>query len=168
MLLISEENKKIFIANADGKVTETLESRIDITQIGNINLLLTTTTWILHLYHNYKANNIKLDGNFIQERQCTLTFWIKDTQSNVDIKSKQCMKILLWVKGEIVVVDGRTERWMAIIWNKQEWCLLPVVHCLLYLVVITKYHLCGHLAENATIARIKSKYWIISVRVLVK
>ena len=57
---------------------------------------------------------------------------------------------------------------MAIIWNKQEWCLLPVVHCLLYLVVITKYHLCGHLAENATIARIQSKYWIISVRVLVK
>ena len=44
MLLISEQNKKIFITNADGKVTETLESRIDITQISNINLLLTTTT----------------------------------------------------------------------------------------------------------------------------
>ena len=109
---IQEQSKKVFIANVDGRVTETLESRIDITRFSNINLLLNTTAWILRLYHDYKANNNKLNENFItiQERHCFLTFWIKHAQSDIDIKSVEFMIILPRIKDEIIVVGGRTEK----------------------------------------------------------
>ena len=41
------EQSKVFRANVDGRVTETLESRIDVTQFSNVNLLLNTTTCVL-------------------------------------------------------------------------------------------------------------------------
>ena len=41
------EQSKVFRANVDGSVTETPESRIDVTQFSNVNLLLNTTTCVL-------------------------------------------------------------------------------------------------------------------------
>lgn len=41
------EQSKVFRANVDGRVTETPESRIDVTQFSNVNLLLNTTTCVL-------------------------------------------------------------------------------------------------------------------------
>ena len=41
------EQSKVFRANVDGRVIETLESRIDVTQFSNVNLLLNTTTCVL-------------------------------------------------------------------------------------------------------------------------
>ena len=41
------EQSKVFRANVDGRVTETSESRIDVTQFSNVNLLLNTTTCVL-------------------------------------------------------------------------------------------------------------------------
>ena len=41
------EQSKVFRANVDGRVTETPESGIDVTQFSNVNLLLNTTTWVL-------------------------------------------------------------------------------------------------------------------------
>ena len=67
-------------------------------------------------------------------------------------------ELLPRIKDEIVVACGRTDRWMASLWNKEEFILLPVGHCLLYLVTITEHHL----------ARIQTEYRIIRVRLLVK
>ena len=41
------EQSKVFRANVDSRVTETPESRIDVTQFSNVNLLLNTTTCVL-------------------------------------------------------------------------------------------------------------------------
>ena len=168
---IPEQCKEIFVAVTDGQVTETLADRIDINKFSNLSLLQNTTAWILRLYHNYKTkNNNHINENFItiQERKSALTFWIKEAQRNIDVRSAEYIKLLPRIKDEIIVVGGRTERWMASTWNKQEFVLLPFSHRLSYLVALTEHYMCGHLGVNATIARIRSKYWIIRVRVLVK
>ena len=150
---------------------ETLADRIDINRFSNINLLHNTTAWVLRLYLNFKANNnSKLNESFIiiQERQSALLFWIKEAQRDIDIESKEYIKIVPRIKDEITVVGGRTKRWMASTWNKQEFILLPFNHCFSYLVAVAEHHLCGHLGVSATIARIQLKYWIIRIRILVK
>lgn len=58
---IPKQRKKVFMANVNGRVTETPQNGIDIARFSNINLLLNTTAWIIWLYHNYKENNKKLN-----------------------------------------------------------------------------------------------------------
>ena len=156
LMLLTSKAKKEFIANVDGRITETPENRIHITQFSSVNLLLNTKAWIFWLYHNYKENNNKLNGNFITMN--VNAFWIKDAQSDIDIKSVECMEILPRIKVDIVVGGGRTKRWIASTWNKQEFILLSFGHRSSYLVDFTERRLCGHLGLNDKIVRIRSKY----------
>ena len=97
-----------------------------------------------------------------------MTILDQEAQRDIDIESKEYIKILPRIKDETTVVVGRTERWMASTWNKQELILLPFNHRFSYLVAVAEDHLCGHLGVSSTIARIRSKYWIIHIRILVK
>ena len=46
--------------------------------------------------------------------------------------------------------------------------MLPNDHWFLYLVAVSKHQQIGHLGVGATIARIRSKFWIIGICKLVK
>ena len=59
------------------------------------------------------------------------------------------------------MVGGRTERWMQATRNRQVFILLPNNHRISELIVTYEHKESGHLEIASTIARVRSKYWII-------
>ena len=95
-------------------------------------------------------------------------FWIKKAQKEFDVHSKELKKIRPRVdKDNIIVVGGRTERWMEGTWNRQFFVLLPKNHHISLLVVRREHACMGHLGRGETISRICSTYWILGVPTLV-
>ena len=106
----------------------------------------------------------------VEDRKIDEKFWIQNTQCQMkdDITSQKYAKLCPKNKDDIIIVGGHTEMWIASTWNRQEFILLPNDHRFSYLVAVSKHQQIGHLGTGATIARIRSKFWIIGIRKLVK
>ena len=86
--------------------------------------------------------------------------WIKDAQRNMinELDHVKYKKLHPTVQDGIIVVIGRTERWMEATWNKSFFILLPKEHRFSYLVALQEHKAIGHLGTESTIAMIRSKY----------
>ena len=95
---------------------------------------------------------------------------MKDAQNLIkgDLRKDKYKKLCPRIKDDLIVVGGRTERWMEATWNKQEFLLLPSNHRISELIVLYEHKESGHLAVASTVARIRCKYWIIGITKLVK
>ena len=67
-----------------------------------------------------------------------------------------------------IVVGGRTERWMETTWNRNFFVLLPKEHRLSYFIAMHEHNSTGHLGVECNIAKIRSRWWIIEIRKIVK
>ena len=74
------------------------------------------------------------------------------------------VKLCPWYENGIIVVGGRTERWMDATWNGQRFILLPADHRLAYLIILYENQKSGNLGVAATISRVRARYWILSIR----
>ena len=173
---LPERAKTVIVAAADAQISDTLAERINIQRFSKIELLINTTAHILKLYRRYKfetratCNQSCMSDVTVEDREIAEKFWIQDAQCQMkdDITSGKYVKLCPKSKYDIIVVGGRTERWMASTWNRQEFILLPNDHRLSYLVAVSEHQQIGHLGGGATIARIRSKFGIIGIRKLVK
>ena len=86
----------------------------------------------------------------------------------VDIARGKYKELVPTVENGIIVVGGRAERWICSTWNREKFILLPAKHYFSRLVAEKAHVDSGHLALEATIARIRTKYWIVGVRRLVR
>ena len=85
-----------------------------------------------------------------------------------DVNKGKYKKLLPTVENDVIVVGGRVERWLCSTWNREKFILLPAKHQFSWLVAEKAHIESGHLAVESTIARIRSKYWIIGVRRMVR
>ena len=67
-----------------------------------------------------------------------------------------------------IVVAGRPERWMQMTWNKQAFILLPKNHRFSILIAEQTHRETGHLGVAATVAVIRSRFWIIDIQRIVR
>ena len=97
-------------------------------------------------------------------------FWILEAQSLIqkEVKEKKLVRLCPRYKNGIIVVGGRAERWMQATWNRQEFILLPHTHRLSQLIAEREHAKSGHLGVASTVARIRSRFWIINVQKIVK
>ena len=97
-------------------------------------------------------------------------FWIKDAQKQLHnrITSGSLKRLCPQTQNGIIVVGGRAERWMDATWNRQAFILLPENHPFSNLVAKREHVRSGHLGITSTIAKIRSKYWILSIKKVVK
>ena len=95
--------------------------------------------------------------------------WIIEAQKTLiqKIEAGKYKKLCPQVQDGIFVVAGRTERWQGATWNRQRFILLPKDHKLSKLIAVKKHNENGHLAVAATVAQIRSKYWIIGITKIV-
>ena len=94
------------------------------------------------------------------DNECTGT----NPQGSKQIKIKEMQPKL---ENGMLVVGGRTERWMEATWNRQYFVLLPKEHRLSYLIALHEHNSIGHLGTESTIAKIRSRYWIVGIRKIV-
>ena len=84
-----------------------------------------------------------------------------------DIEKGKYKRLNPTTNDGILVVAGRTEKWMEATWNNQYFILLAKGHRLSYLIALSSHQSSGHLGVSSTIAVIRSKYWIIGIRRIV-
>lgn len=173
---LPERHKKVILA-VDAKEIDTLANRIDISRFSKIESLLRTTARVLNLYKRYKKrddlskdDSIKMDELTVSDRGAAEKFWISDAQRVIqkDVKDGKLVKLCPKYKNGVIVVGGRAERWMQATWNKQEFILLPYAHRLSRLIAEDEHAKGGHLGAASTVARIRSRFWIINVQKMVK
>ena len=92
--------------------------------------------------------------------------WYIEAQKNLD--TKQLIKLNPQVEDGVMMVGGRTERWLEATWNRQRFILLPQAHRVTLLIIWYEHSRGGHLGVEATVAKIRSRYWILGLRKLVK
>ena len=161
-----------FMGVISNQNVDTLASRIDVTRFSSLDKLLRVTEKILWLYQKFqtskgvKNDDAEKDENLSKKAE---KFWILEAQREIKerLAKKELLKHCPRIEDDVVVVGGRTERWMGGTWNAQSFVLLPYNHPLSQLIV-SKYHNVDHLGVSATVAKVRAKYWILNVHKLAR
>ena len=146
-----------------------LASRIDMTRFSKWKLLLYVTARILKLYKRFRASNkgTPCESNIDpQDLQSAEVFWIKQAQQDINVKEFYKFKPV--VEDGVIMVGGRTERWMASTWNQQKFVLLPKESHISWLIACYEHIKGGHLGVASSISKVRSKYWIVGVKIMMK
>ena len=140
---------------------ESLAKRIDAERFSKWKVLKNTTARILQLYSRYKSGGGHSSLLTPEDLEKAEIFWIKEAQKDMNLK--QLCTLRPMEDNGIVVVGGRTERWMACTWNQQKFILLPK-ECHVSLLIARYEHIKGgHLGVLATVSKIRRRYWIIGI-----
>ena len=119
----SETSELVASVQANQPV-DTLASRIDATRFSKWRVLIGATTRVLKLYKKFRKNGerdcMQMNPRDVQAAEI---FWITNEQKGLNIK--QLHKLKPAIENGVVMVGGRTERWMASTWNQQKFVLLP-------------------------------------------
>lgn len=96
--------------------------------------------------------------------------WIQDAQLYLkqNIKDKSLKRLCPKTREDgTIVVGGRVERWVQMSYNEKEVVLLPYKHRFsrLYTMYI---HNQGHYGVATTVAKVRSRFWIIGLHKLAK
>ena len=153
------------VASVEGEIKESLEARIDANRFSSWRRLVFTTARILQLYKRFKTikGSPNLEAETVEQAR---VLWFKEAQRGM--KVEEHAKLRPRIKDEVIVVGGRAERWMTGTWNKQEFILLPGESHITEIIAREIHEDGGHLGEAATVAKIRSKYWIVGIRKIVK
>ena len=168
---LPERIKIVTVQTARTQITDSLVKRIDITRFSKFKLLINTTARVLKLYERFKQSK-KTVGNGPEVSNAdavkAMDFWIKESQKELhDVRADKLARLVPRYTDGIIVVGGRTERWMQSTWNRQLFVLLPYSSRLSLLIAEYEHVSCGHIGVAATVSRIRSKFWIIKIHKLV-
>ena len=147
-------------------VKVTLASMFDLNRYSRWKVLQHTTARILKLYKRFKKGgnrNSELTADDLAQAE---NLWIKEAQKEIEMKS--VIKLCPMEENGIILVGSRTERWNSCTWNRQKFILLPKDNRISFLIARHKHSSGGHLGIDSTISKIRSKYWIIGIRRMVK
>lgn len=160
------------VMSLDGEKEETLSDRIDLDRFSKYWRLVRTTARVLAMYKRspklslYNASN-DLNSNDIGKAE---NFWFLEAQKSMKAKLlKGDFNRLCPTTNEdgIVVVGGRAEKWFRHRFDKETLVLLPYQHRFTKLYAEQMHIDGGHLAEAATISKIRSRVWIPRIRHMV-
>ena len=155
-----------FVGVVQAAETETLASRIDATRFSRWLHLKAVTARILYLYRKYSSDS-EVSEISSEDSHAAEIWWIKEAQRSIDIKRCTNLKPTKDEKG-VWRVGGRTERWMASTWNRQKFILLPKDAHVSVLIARYLHESGGHLGVAASISKVRSRFWIIGLRSLMK
>ena len=170
------EVKGNFVGAVSSASSCSIASRISYERFSSINRLLRTTAMIERLQKRFKKSTLGTQENSrlmdlspadIVLAEETLVKHVQEDMQ-VDIARGKYKELVPTVENGIIVVGGRAERWICSTWNREKFILLPAKHYFSFLVAEKAHVDSGHLALEATIARIRTKYWIVGVRRLVR
>ena len=141
--------------------------RIDIERFRNLQYLVNTTGRIISLNRRFREKSENKSGYLqLVDLEKAENMWIMDAQAELkgDVERGRLKGLCPGFQDGIIVVGGRTERWMAATWNRKSFILLPYNHRFSTLITEDKHRKIGPLGIAATIAAVRSKFWILKIR----
>ena len=142
---------------------------IDIERFRKLQYLVNTTGRIISLYSRFSEKSENKSGYLqLVDLEKAEKMWIMDAQAELkgDVERGRLKGLCPRFQDGIIVVGGRTERWMAATWNRESFILLPYNHRFSTPITEDKHRKIGHLGIAATIAAIRSKFWVLKLRKL--
>lgn len=161
----------IVMAAPEVEIQPSVTSLINIDRFSSYNMLLRVTARVSSVANNEGRNSLKNISLHPCRKDLTAAelAWIRDSQATLktDIKAETMKKLGVFEKDGVTVVGSRLESWTHNTYNNSNPILLSAKSKLARLYA-TKIHNEGHLGVSAVVAKIRSKFWIVGVRNLVK
>ena len=167
------EVKQNFVGAVSTPESASIASRIRYERFSSLKRLVRTTAWIEKLQRKYKRSRADekqdpyISPSDMSHAEETLIKHVQE-EMRTDVDKGKYKKLLPTTENGIIVVGGRAEKWISSTWNREKFILLPAKHRLSVLIAEKAHVDSGHLAVEATIAMIRSKYWIVGVRRMVR
>jgi len=164
--MLLPERKQKFVGVAVASVQLTLLGRFKLERFSSWKLLIHTTSRVLLLYKRFKiggGGQTEPSAINIENAEC---MWVKEAQKELNVEKLQ--KLRPTIEDGVVVVGGRAERWMQATWNRQKFILLPGKHPISVLIARYAHKSGGHLGVMASIAKVRSTYWILGIRQIMR
>ena len=160
------EMKQKFVGVAMKVQTESLLERFELGRFSRWRILVRTTARIIALFRRFRKGGNKDSCLEVEDLEKAEKLWILEAQKQLDLKSIQKLQPI--EENGIVMVGGRTERWMQATWNKQRFILLPKDCPVTVLIANYEHKKGGHLGISSSIAKIRSRYWILGISRLMR
>ena len=120
-------------------------------------------TWICRTKDKTTVMSSEINSSDVRAAEL---FLVKQAQLSVD--PRRYVKLKPRSENGIITVGGRTERWMSGTWNQQKFILLPKECYISRLIATYEHERGGHLGIAASVSKVRSKYWIIGIRRLMR
>ena len=146
---------------------ESVADRINCSRFSKWDSLIGVTAMLLRACKRFRRQPGNMDPQpTIEDRREAELFWIKVAQRDIELES--CKKLRPACENGVYTVGGRTERWMGCTWNQQRFILLPQGNHVSQLIALDIHNKGGHLGIASSMSKVRSRYWIIGLRMLMK
>jgi hypothetical protein len=144
---------------------------INIDRFSTYDMLVRVTARVLSVVGGESKNslkNISLNPSH-KELNAAEMAWIRESQSTLetDVKPETMKKLGVIEKDEVKIIGSRLEGWMEDTYNDKNPVLLSAKSKFAQLYAV-KIHNEGHLGVSAVVSKIRSRFWIIGARQMVK
>ena len=164
------EQRKNFVGSVANVCSSSIADKIDINRFSKLSRLLYTTARVQKLIRRFQRG-----GEEYEFREITPTdldhaeeTWVKYVQEGISANLDKYKRLLPTIENGIVVVGGRAEKWLYATWNREKFVLLPAKHRFSQLIAERGHQQSGHLGVDSTVAMIRSRYWIVGIRRIVR
>ncbi|XP_043198573.1 uncharacterized protein LOC122368576 isoform X1 [Amphibalanus amphitrite] len=143
------------------------ESLMDISKVSRYRRLMRVTARVISVFCKLKPTfrNVSQQPS-VEGLEAAERYWVKEAQKMLheDLSGGKFRRLRpTYNKDGIIMVGARAEEWLEISYNRQQLPLLPFQHRLSRLYV--EYtHQQGHLGTSATTAKVRERFWIISLQ----
>ena len=171
---IKDERKKALMLTVVAECCENVSNVVDIERFNSLERLLRVTAWVRRFIDNLKKKREKRDlkkGSLeVHEIENAEKMWIKDAQKMLKKSpdfEKTRVQLGLVEKGDILVCQGRLGN-SDLEMESRFPIILPKENRFTELVVLQCHQKVHHLKVRATLAELRSKFWITRGRQYVK
>ena len=171
---IKEERKKMCVLSVVTEKSEKLSNVMDVERFNSLNKLLRVTAWVRRFVNNLKLKKEKRElkkGSLeVEEIKEAEKMWIQDAQKMLKESAnfeKTRVHLGIIEKNGLLVCQGRLENSDLDLESKYP-VILPKEHKLAQLIVLDCHEKVHHLKVRATLAELRSRFWIPRGRQFVK
>ena len=147
---------------------------VNVEKFTSLNKLLRVTAWVRRFINNVKEQRkkgeLKKGGLEVEEIKKAEKVWIKDAQRMLEESAdfeKVKIQLGIVVKNDLLVCQGRLENSDLNLEAKYP-IILPKGHSLTQLIVLDCHSKVHHMRVRATLAELRSRFWITKGRQFVK
>ncbi len=143
------ERKQKFVGMARAAKEPTLLDCFNLERFTKWKLLIHTTARVFLVCQRLKARSpLRLEPE-VKDLENAERMWIMEAQKGLQLDKLK--RLCPTTENGLVLVGGRTERWMQATWNRQKFVLLPGKHPISMLIARYFHEIGGHLGINAKI-----------------
>ena len=171
---VQDERKKTVVLSVVAENNDRVSNVVNVEKFTSLNKLLRVTAWVRRFINNVKEQRkkgeLKKGGLEVVEIKEAEKVWIIDAQRMLEESAdfeKVKIQLGIVVKNDLLVCQGRLEN--SDLDSEAKYpIILPKEHRLTQLIVLDCHSKIHHMRVRATLAELRSRFWITKGRQFVK